>query len=35
MVVGQFQTVLKGHEFTRAVKSAKRTRALAPEGWFS
>jgi hypothetical protein len=43
--VGQFQTVLighelgfkpflKGHEFTRAVKIAIQTWASAPEGWF-
>jgi predicted metal-binding protein len=31
---GQIGTVLKGHEFTRAVKSAKQTWALAPEGRF-
>jgi hypothetical protein len=28
--VGQFQTVLKGHEFTRAVNATKRTRSLSP-----
>jgi hypothetical protein len=28
----QFDAVLKGHEFTRAVKAAKQTWASAPEG---
>src|SRR5580698_7438683 len=31
---GQFEIALKGHEFTRAVKTAKQTWALAPEGVF-
>jgi hypothetical protein len=31
----QFETDLKGHEFTRAASAAKMMRALAPEGRFT
>jgi hypothetical protein len=33
-VVGQFGSVLKGHDFSRAANRPKRVWASAPEGWF-
>jgi len=32
-VVGQFESVLKGRDFSRAVSRIKRAPALAAEGW--